>query len=151
MFSKALIYGIQAMIFLAQKSNQDRAYTPVSEIAQSLNIPFQFLKKIIQTLGEEGLLVTQRSAKGGVALARAAENITVFDVIKAIDGGEMFESECILKFPGCGNEKPCPMHHHWAIERVRLKAMFENTHLAVLATNVAEGLTRLGVPSVAEE
>lgn len=149
MLSKACIYGIQAVIFLAQKHKQesDRAYIPVAEIAKTLNIPFQFLKKIIQLLGEAGILVTQRSAKGGVALAGKAVDTSVFDVIKAIDGGEMFESECILKFPGCGNEKPCPMHHHWAVERVRLRTMFQATNLATLAENVTEGLTRLGVPS----
>ncbi len=146
MFSKACIYGIQAAIYLAQQHNQqsDRAFIPVAEIAQMLGIPFQFLKKVIQQLGEKNIVQTQRSAKGGVALARQASEIAIFEVIEAIDGGEMFVSECILKFPGCGNEKPCPMHHQWAVERVRLKTMFEKATLDSLARNVSKGLTRLG-------
>ncbi|TAE21790.1 MAG: Rrf2 family transcriptional regulator [Candidatus Kapaibacterium sp.] len=146
MFSKACIYGIQAAIYLAQqhKHQSDRAYIPVVEIAQTLDIPFQFLKKVIQQLGEKNVVQTQRSAKGGVSLARQGSEITVFEVIVAIDGGAIFLSECILKFPGCGNEKPCPMHHQWAVERVRLKTMFEKATLDSLAGNVSSGLTRLG-------
>jgi Rrf2 family protein len=146
MFSKACIYGIQAAIYLAQQQKQqsDRAYIPVAEIAQTLGIPFQFLKKIIQQLGEKNVVLTQRSAKGGVCLARQASEIAIFEIIEAIDGGEMFVNECILKFPGCGNEKPCPIHHHWAVERVRLRTMFEKATLHLLAGDVSKGLTRLG-------
>jgi Rrf2 family protein len=146
MFSKACIYGIQAAIYLAQQQKQqsDRAYIPVAEIAQTLGIPFQFLKKIIQQLGEKNVVLTQRSAKGGVCLARQASEIAIFEIIEAIDGGEMFVNECILKFPGCGNEKPCPIHHHWAVERVRLRTMFEKATLHSLAGDVSKGLTRLG-------
>lgn len=147
MFSKACIYAIQATIYLAQQSGEreGKPYTPVAEIAQALGIPFQFLKKIIQTLAEKGLLLTQRSAKGGVALARTANTMTVLDVIDAIDGVAMFTTECILKFPGCGNEKQCPMHNQWAAERVRLQKMFQQTNLEEMAVNVSQGLTRLGM------
>jgi Rrf2 family transcriptional regulator, iron-sulfur cluster assembly transcription factor len=150
MFSKACIYAIQATIYLAQQGREKdgKPYTPVAEIAQALGIPYQFLKKIIQTLAEKGLLLTQRSAKGGVALARSANTMTVLDVIAAIDGVEMFTTECILKFPGCGNEKPCPMHNHWAVERVRLQKMFEQTNLEEVAVNVSKGLIRLGMTEI---
>lgn len=150
MFSKACIYAIQATIYLAQQSRErkDNLYTPVAEIAHALGIPYQFLKKIIQILAEKGLLLTQRSAKGGVALARSANTMTVLDVIAAIDGVAMFTTECILKFPGCGNEKPCPMHNHWAVERVRLQKMFQQTNLEEVAVNVSKGLIRLGMTEI---
>ena len=147
MFSKACIYGIQAAIYLAQQRQQqtDRAFIPAVEIANAVGIPFRFLKKILQTLVEKGILVSQRSTNGGLALAREAGEISIFEVIQAIDGGEMFVSACILQFPGCGNEKPCPLHQDWAIERKRLHTMFTKTSLKSLAGNVSKGLTRLGV------
>jgi Rrf2 family transcriptional regulator, iron-sulfur cluster assembly transcription factor len=153
MFSKACIYGIQAAIYLAQqqKLQSDRQYIPVVEIAQTLGIPFQFLKKIMQSLSEKGLTVSQRSAKGGMALARSAENISIFEVIQAIDGAAILVSDCILSFPGCGDEKPCPLHHQWAVERKRLRTMFETTTLEFLAGNVSQGLTRLGISTDKEE
>ncbi len=80
-----------------------------------------------------------------MALARSANTMTVLDVIAAIDGVEMLTTECILKFPGCSNEKPCPMHNHWAVERVRLQRMFQQTNPEEVAVNVSKGLTRLGM------
>jgi Rrf2 family iron-sulfur cluster assembly transcriptional regulator len=147
MLSKSCIYGIQAAIFLAQQQKQqrNRQYIPVAEISQSLNIPHQFLKKIMQGLVEGGILISQRSAKGGVALVREASRISVFEIIRSIDGAEILISDCILKLPGCGDEKPCPMHHHWAVERTRLRTLFENTMLDTLADGVSKGFTRLGI------
>jgi Rrf2 family protein len=145
MLSKSCIYGIQAAIFLAQQQKLQikRQYIPVAEISQALNIPHQFLKKITQGLVESGILISQRSAKGGIALAHEATHISVFDIIRSIDGAEILISDCILELPGCGDEKPCPMHHHWAVERTRLRVLFENTMLDTLADNVSKGFTRL--------
>lgn len=133
------------MIFLAQQHNNygSRQYVPIARIAEALDIPFQFLKKIMQVLVEKGLLISQRSAKGGVALIREAENMSVFEVIQAIDGAEILISGCILEFPGCGNDKPCPLHHEWAVERKRLRTLFEATTLYSVAKDVDKGLTRL--------
>lgn len=147
MLSKSCIYGIQAAIFLAQQQKQqsNRQYIPVAEISRALGIPHQFLKKIMQGLVESGILISQRSAKGGVALAREASRISVFDIIRSIDGAEILISDCILQLPGCGDEKPCPMHNHWAVERSRLRVLFENTMLDTLADYVSKGFTRLGI------
>ncbi|MBL7974770.1 MAG: Rrf2 family transcriptional regulator, partial [Candidatus Kapabacteria bacterium] len=72
------------MIYVAM-NKQEGVNMPISKIADDLHIPFHFLKKILQSLGENGLLRTQRSAKGGVSLAKDASEISIYDIIKVLD------------------------------------------------------------------
>lgn len=133
MLSKTCTYGIQGAIYVALQT--PGTYTPIGTVAEALNIPFQFLKKILQTLTQAGILVSYRSPKGGVALARTAETITLFDIVEAIDGSDVF-TQCILKLPGCGHTKPCPLHDTWSVERVRLRSVFEQTTLGTVAEQI---------------
>ena len=133
MLSKTCTYGIQGAIYIAlQPAGQ---YTPIGTIADALNIPFQFLKKILQVLAQQGVLLSYRSPKGGVKLARPADSITLLEVVQAIDGSDVF-TQCILKLPGCGHTKPCPLHESWSVERVRLRQMFETTTLGSIARQI---------------
>lgn len=133
MLSKTCTYAIQSSIYIAlQPTGQ---YTSIGTVAEALNIPFQFLKKILQNLTQAGILISYRSPKGGVMLARAAETITLFEIVKAIDGSDIF-TECILKLPGCGHTKPCPLHDSWSVERMRLRTVFEQTTLGGVAEQI---------------
>jgi Rrf2 family cysteine metabolism transcriptional repressor len=65
--------------------NPDRP-VPISVVAERRGIPVQFLEQLFSTLRRSGLLVSQRGVKGGFRLARPAEEITVLDVVQALDG-----------------------------------------------------------------
>jgi Rrf2 family protein len=143
MFSNACIYGIQAAIYIAMQ--QEEQFIPTSAIAHELSIPFQFLKKILQKLAEQNILGSQRSAKGGVKLARPSDMITLFDIIAAIDGVELLTNRCILNMPGCGNTTPCPLHALWGVERARLRRLFENATLRDMAERTIDLDLRLGM------
>lgn len=134
MLSKSSIYAIQACAYLASTPTDDE-YTPISEIAEALSIPYHFLKKVLAELAQNGLLHSQRSARGGVALGKDAKNITLLDIIVTLDGPTLFD-ECLLGLPGCGEKTPCAMHNAWATERTRLKLMFSSTTLADIASRV---------------
>jgi Rrf2 family iron-sulfur cluster assembly transcriptional regulator len=140
--SKACSYGILASLYMARK--EEGKYISIREISNDLDISFHFLTKILQTLTEEGLIVSLRGPKGGVALAKDADSISLFDIITAIDGNDLF-NECILGLPGCGHAKPCPMHDHWQIEREKLKVNFNNKSLADIADKVEEFKYRLSM------
>jgi Rrf2 family protein len=150
MFSNACIYGIQAMIYVAMQQKEEQ-FIPIATIAQELAIPFQFLKKILQKLAEQSILHSQRSAKGGVKLARSADTITVFDIIAAIDGVDLLTTQCILNMPGCGNHTPCPLHALWGIERARLRRLFESSTLQDLAQKTVDLDLRLGMSVLQEQ
>jgi len=136
MLSKSTRYAIQALSYLSSQG-KDRDYVPINEIAETLTIPYHFLKKILADLTQNGLLISHRSSKGGVALARDAKKISLLDIIELTEGSAMF-STCILGLPGCGDGKPCALHNAWAIERNRLSLLYSSTSIADVSKRVAE-------------
>src|SRR5678815_3687178 len=85
-------YAVRAVLHLARMGNNDRAAT--STIAKEQNIPPSFLAKIISQLSIAGLLHTSRGARGGVTLARDPKDITLLEVVEAIDGPIQL-NECV--------------------------------------------------------
>jgi len=140
LLSKSCEYGIRASLYLA--SRQEEGYVSIGEISNELDISFPFLTKIFQKLTQAGLMTSYRGPNGGIALARSAGQITLLDIVLAIDGSALF-TECVLGLPGCGNQKPCPLHNQWAKERTRLEAMFTNTTLADVSEDIASLAVRL--------
>jgi len=76
-------YAVVAMAELAR--NSDRP-VPLATVAERREIPVQFLEQLFSTLRRAGLLTSQRGVKGGYSLARDAEEITVLEVVQALDG-----------------------------------------------------------------
>lgn len=133
LLSKSCEYGIRATLYLA--SLQQDGYVSIRAISDELDISFHFLTKIFQKLTQADLLQSFRGPNGGVTLARPASAITLMDLVTAIDGPALF-TECVLGLPGCGEQKPCPLHNAWGLERDRLKVIFECTTLAILANDI---------------
>lgn len=129
MLSKSCEYGLRAALYLA--SLDEEGYVPISTISEELDISFPFLTKIFQKLNDAGLLTSQRGPKGGVALTRTADDVTLYEIVVAIDGEDLFR-ECVLGLPNCGDAEPCPLHEEWADERSRIETLFRNSSLSEL-------------------
>lgn len=133
LFSKGCTYAIRAALLVSVKETKDgRKFIPIRELSDELDLSFHFLTKIMQLLTEAKILESFRGPNGGVGLARPARQVTLVDVIAAVDGMALF-TECALGLPGCGEKTPCPLHAAWAKRREDLKRMFEKTTLASLA------------------
>ena len=140
LLSKSCLYGIRAALYLAtQDTNR---YVPIMEISERLKISFHFLTKILQTLTEKKLLHSYRGPNGGIALAKPGEQVTLLDIIDSIDGLEVFNG-CILGLPGCGEQRPCPLHDKWAAQRAATKQIFATTTVGELAARVEQYDLRL--------
>ncbi len=139
--SKSCVYGIRAVLYVAS-SKQQQKYVPISQISKNLKISFHFLTKILQILTRNDIITSYRGPKGGVALAKPATEITLLEMIEAIDGAQFFQG-CILELPGCGDENPCPLHAYWGESRDRIKSIFENTSLAELGDRIKKDGLRL--------
>ena len=81
--SKRTDYGLIALKHLALHDEQPYS---APEIARTYNIPSELMAKVLQRLSRSGLLVSRVGPTGGYALARGARNITVIEVIEAVDG-----------------------------------------------------------------
>lgn len=148
LLSKSCEYGVRACLFLSLRENGQNV--PIREISDKLNISFHFLTKILQTLTHEGLIFSFKGPKGGVCLAKPGEDITLMELVSAIDSKKVF-TECILGLPGCGEQKPCPLHEKWAYTRDALKVMFQTTTLSEMAVKVKEHNLRLSDESTLAE
>jgi Rrf2 family protein len=77
-------YGLRAMIDLA--AHYGRGPVPSAEIAARQHVPEHFLDQLLITLRRAGLLKSQRGPQGGHMLARPPAQITILDVIRALEG-----------------------------------------------------------------
>lgn len=115
-------YAVRAVLYLAKLGPDQRAAT--SQIAQVQQIPPSFLAKIVSQLSVAGLLQTSRGARGGVSLARMPEEISLLEVVEAIDGPILL-NECAGENGVCVFGNVCPMKPVWCdaqaelVERLR--------------------------------
>lgn len=103
-------YAVRAVLHLARVGNKERSAT--SMIAKEQNIPPSFLAKIISQLSIAGLLHTSRGARGGVTLAREPGDITLLEVVEAIDGPIQL-NECVGNDGACTFDSDCPIKPVW--------------------------------------
>lgn len=120
-------YALRAMLYLAKQNVNQRSAT--SQIAQEKQIPPSFLAKIISQLSIAGLIHTSRGARGGVLLARPPEDITLLQVVEAIDG-PIALNECTLTPSACQYADECPMHSIWCELQTQLVERLRNTTFA---------------------
>ena len=120
-------YAVRAVLYLARLGQTERAAT--SQVAQEQHIPPSFLAKIISQLSIAGLLHTSRGARGGVTLARDAKEITLLEVIEAIDGPIML-NECVGETATCKFDDQCPLRPVWCEAQKDLVTRLQATTFA---------------------
>ena len=77
-------YAVRALAELARSGGAGPV--PIGEIARRREIPVQFLEGLFATLRRAGILQSQRGVKGGYSFARAPEELTVLEVVEALEG-----------------------------------------------------------------
>jgi len=146
MFSTSCHYGLQAMIYIALHSTNDKN-VDLGQIAEKQDIPKHFLSKILQMLVKNGLLNSMKGPTGGFSLSRPADEITLIEVIDAIDGLDVF-TQCGIGFKRCDDDHPCPIHHEYKQVRNNIRELFENKTLLELSEDIESGdsIVSLGKP-----
>lgn len=131
LLSKRWGYAMRAVLFLASREDAEQ-FIPVRIIADELNLSSQFLTKILQTLTIYGIVMTYRGPNGGVALARPARDISLWDVVVAIDGEDFYKG-CLFNFPECVENEHCVLHTPWRNVASRIRKVFQHTSFATLS------------------
>lgn len=119
-------YAVRAVLYLARNGDQR---TATSMIAEKQRIPPSFLAKIVSQLSIAGLLHTSRGARGGVSLARAPQEITLLEVIEAIDGPIQL-NECVGDAGSCSFDDDCPLRPVWCDAQEQLVNKLKGTNFA---------------------
>ena len=128
-------YAVRAILHLARTNSGERIAT--SSVAKEQRIPPSFLAKIISQLSIAGLLHTSRGARGGVTLARDPRDITLLEVVEAIDGPIQL-NECVAGNGVCSFEENCPIRSVWCEAQDELVARLRKTDFAQLITKAGQ-------------
>lgn len=137
LYSNAAGYAIRALTQLALSQSESGQPSPVKELAEREKIPQHFLGKVFQTLTRAGILASTRGPHGGFALARPASQITLYEIVQAIDGTAALES-CVIGLAGCSEQHPCPHHYRWKPVRDQIRNYLQGTTLEDLAHALRE-------------
>lgn len=90
LLTKASEYALLSIALIAKSDDPQDTET----LARKLNIPKSFLAKILQSLARSDILVSYKGAKGGFALAKLPYDITILDIIKAVEAKSANVFEC---------------------------------------------------------
>lgn len=119
-------YAVRAVLHLARNGEQ-RVATNI--IADEQHIPPSFLAKIVSQLSIAGLLHTSRGARGGVTLAREPKDISLLEVVEAIDGPIQL-NECVGENGTCSFDESCPLRPVWCEVHEHLVEKLRSTNFA---------------------
>lgn len=119
-------YGIRAMFDLALNAREGTQ--SIKAIAEREGIPEAYLEQLIAALKREGLVTSTRGAQGGYALAKPPEDISVGDVLRALEG-DIDLAECLAGDQACDKAGVCPSRIVWRKLRDGMKAIVDGISL----------------------
>ena len=127
-------YGIVLMAFLAEQPAESQH--SARGIAAATRLPLPVVSKILKALAREGLLLSQRGPRGGYALARRPESITVVEMITALEG-PIGLTECTMHPGQCVQEASCHVRKPWQQINHIVRSALAGVTLAELASQGA--------------
>ena len=107
----------------------------LDQLVAGTDLPRDFLAKIFQKLVRGGILRSSKGRGGGFALARPAHEITLMQIIEAVDGQPRFD-RCVVGLSACNDTMPCPQHDLYKPIRQRLRDYLDTTTLADMASSL---------------
>ncbi len=122
-------YGLRALIYLV---NAGDPLTKAAEIGRAMDIPVGFLQIVLQDLQRSRLVTSKSGPRGGYALGRPADAITVCEVVEALEG-PLDSGECALRGGPCHWDDVCALHRVWSSAREALRERLQSATLAEVA------------------
>ena len=129
--SRRIEYGLRAMVCLAAQP-EGRAM-PFREIARRMNVPQDFLAKILKQLVTRQLAVSTRGARGGYMLGRPARDISFLDVIEAVEGPVVVNLCQDGQHDSCRLSRGCTLYGVWKRGQEKMLDVYRTATLDQLA------------------
>lgn len=134
--TRAADYAVRMMIQLATLPPGTR--TNRAELAVACEIPEPFVGKILQSLARAGLISSHRGVNGGFALAKAPGDVSILNVVEAVEGPTMLNI-CIKPGGGCVRQSWCPAHPVWVEAQQAMTEVLGRASLASLTNSNQAG------------
>ncbi len=126
-----------AVVVLEMLSRAGAAPLSASQIAEGTALPEPTVAKVLKQMASGGLVTSSRGVNGGYVIARAAEDISVFDIVSVIEG-RLSLTACVE-----GHEEPCALHGacamtgRWNVVNAAVRKAFETITLADMTRKAA--------------
>jgi Rrf2 family protein len=139
MLSKTSEYALRAVLFLARQPQG----VPVraNDVAVGLDVPANYLSKILHTLSRAGVVTSERGPRGGFRLARPADRTTLAAVVSPFDEISPTD-QCLLGRRRCHDDHPCGAHERWKEVFEPVTDFFRETMVAELLEPGSETVER---------
>jgi Rrf2 family protein len=135
MLSQTAEYALRTILFIAQR-NKEEGPVQTEAIAEALDIPRNYLSKILHRLAQQGVLRSTRGRGGGFLLSRPPEEMPIIDVVGLFDQISPGRS-CLLGRPVCSDANACDAHAAWKDLSERVASFFRETTVGDLLGDAA--------------
>jgi Rrf2 family protein len=132
--SRTAEYALRAVVHLAAQTDESSSET-VGQVAVGTRVPAGYLAKVLQNLSRAGLIASQRGLGGGFRLVRSAHDISIYEVIQAVDPMERIRT-CPLGLEAHGTNL-CPLHRRLDDAMEMIEEQFRTTTIAELLTDTS--------------
>lgn len=137
MLSQTSEYALRAILHLHDEG--EGKPIRVDDIAEALDVPRNYLSKILHVLAREGFLESQRGPHGGFKLAFSAEDLPLAKVVGCFEPDLLSaEERCLLGRQRCTDTDPCAAHDRWKAVAEQLRRFFTHTTVADLGRSAGE-------------
>ena len=108
MITREIDYALRAILYLTKQADSEKTVI-TSKLAEDMDIPYRFLRKIINRLSKAGIVQSHRGKCGGVSLIRPSDKISLANVIEAIDS-TAFKVNLCTDIGDCSRLMLCCLH-----------------------------------------
>lgn len=121
---KKVDYGVQLLRYLSEVEHA----VSLRKVSTELKIPFLFLQQIAQLLKKKEFLQSVRGAHGGYMLAKSLENITVYDILLALDE-PFIAAACLDDTKKCHKNQQCSVQPFWQSLQNDMQKVFQSIYV----------------------
>ena len=142
MLSKTAKYALRAVAYVASETGDTSRCVPLTEIADALDVPANYLSKVTHRLAHDGILESTRGPGGGFRLAVPADRLVLARITAPFEatGGPL---PCLLEDRACNPAEPCVAHERWKEIAGEMRDFFEDTTVAELLTGAPGEIVRI--------
>lgn len=121
-----------AVLALSSLSGAGDSWILARDLAAAIDAPLPYLSKILHRLAGAGIVEAKRGYRGGFRLLRHPDQLSVGEIIIAVEGPGFLEG-CLLGKAECSDRRACPAHAFWGLERERIRSQLQRMSLADVA------------------
>ena len=122
-----------AVVILAQMTRDPAKLVTATQLAEETAVPAPTVSKVLKELAREGVLTSHRGVNGGYVLAGSPEDITVLQIVRALEGPVALTSCVDGSVNDCDVESLCPMRGNWEKVNMAVRSALGSVTLADMA------------------